>query len=139
MREIKKNRKLLRFRGGDEYREEYPRHSSMNPIANKTRIAEDTSHRLGELTKSLKGWNLIAGLYEDTRSSHDDLIHAYANEARELVLLSLRLTFELGAAGMKENKSRFEHLLKRLNELDEREKKLASFCREVMRRKENAQ
>lgn len=107
-------------------------------MKNKTRIAEDTSHRLGELTKSLKGWNLIAGLFEYTRSSQDDLIHAYAREARELVLLSLRLTFELGSAGIKGNKSRFDHLLKRLEELDEREQKLADLCREVMRRKENA-
>lgn len=104
----------------------------MNSIANKTRIAGDTSHRLGELTKSLKGWNLLVGLYEDTRSSQDDLIHAYAVEARELVLLSLRLTFELGTAGLQGNKSRFDHLLKRLEELDERERKLAVLCRDVI-------
>ena len=104
-----------------------------------SKIASDTVARLTELKDSLRGWNVLCSVHEPPKNGDEDIAHALAVEGRELVMKSLRLTFELGAAGMKENKSRFEHLLKRLNELDEREKKLASFCREVMRRKENAQ
>lgn len=110
----------------------------MNSIANQTRIAEDTSRRLGELIKSLKGWNLMTGLYEETHSTQDDLIHAYANEARGLVLISLRLTFELGAAGIRGDTRRFNRLLQKLDQLDKREKKLGTLYLESMCRKEGA-
>lgn len=103
-----------------------------------TRIAEDTTRRLSELVKSLKGWNLIVGLYEEKQNVQDDLVHAYANEARELVLMSLRLTFELGVAAMKERHERFDNLLQRLDSLDEREKTLSALCRKALLGKEVA-
>ena len=103
----------------------------MSTLASKTRIAEDTSRRLGELVKSLKGWNLITGLYTERNSTQDDLIHAYGIEARDVVLLSLRLTFELGAAGLKGHTGRFNNLLRRLDGLDARERNLAKACRKV--------
>lgn len=98
----------------------------------KTRIAEDTQKRLEELTKSLKGWNLITGLYCDRNSHEDDVVHALALEAREIVLKSITNTFELGVAALKDQDSTFQALLRVLADLDDREAKLAALCRTAM-------
>lgn len=74
--------------------------SKMKEYPNLLQIIEDTQHRLGELTKSLKGWNLIGGLFSEARTSEEDIAHALAVEGRELVKNSLRLTFALGEAAM---------------------------------------
>lgn len=97
-----------------------------------SKIASDAVARLTELKDSLRGWIVLCSVHEPPKNGDEDIAHALAVEGRELVIKSLRLTFELGAAGLRGNKSRFDQLLKRLEELDERERKLAVLCREVM-------
>lgn len=104
----------------------------MKQSTNKNNIAEDATSRLVELSESLKGWNLISGLYSQPESHAEDVVHALAVEAREIVLLSIRLTFKLGEAGMAGREQRFQNLLNRLAELDEREAKLAAACRKAL-------
>ncbi len=100
----------------------------------KTRIAEETAQRLATLVKSLKGWNLVSGLYSlEHRTPEEDLVHALAVEAREIVLISIRLTCRLGELLLQEADNKPTRLIQQLNELDEREKRLAVLCRKALR------
>ncbi len=101
----------------------------MTNIVTKTRIAEETSERLTALVKSLKGWNLVSGLYShERRSPAEDIVHALAVEAREIVLIAIRLTCHLGGLALSGDERKIARLRQRLTELDTREKHLATRC-----------
>lgn len=108
----------------------------MKEYPNLLQIIEDSQHRLGELTKSLKGWNLIGGLFSEARTSEEDIAHALAVEGRELVKNSLRLTFALGEAAMRGDAKRVERLVHVLDQLDSRESRLAGLCQNAIRQTE---
>ncbi len=106
----------------------------MKSIVTKTRIAENTSKRITELVTALKGWNLISGLYSlDHRSPAEDIVHALAVEAREIVLTAIRLTCRWGELALREDTSKLTHLEQQLANLSEREKHLARQCHQALR------
>ena len=101
----------------------------MKSIVTKTRIAEDTSKRIAELVTALKGWNLISGLYSlDHRSPAEDIVHALAVEAREIILISIRLTCRWGELALREDTAKLTRLELQLANLAEREKNIARQC-----------
>ena len=81
----------------------------------------------------VKGWHLIAELYCNPHTAEDDLVHAYASEARSLSLLSLRLTCARAEAGLRGNTKKYERLSKALDELTKREQNLSTLCREAVK------
>ena len=97
-------------------------------IKELTNIAEDIGTTAAAKANRVKGWNLICGLYSESRSSKDDLIHAYANEARSLSLLSLRLTCAKAEAGLRGNTKKYERLTKAIDEVTKREMRLSALC-----------
>lgn len=103
--------------------------NDMSKLPPPRQFVADIQRRLGELARSLEGWNLLACLFSESRTTEEDLTHALAIEARELVRSSLRLTFALGEAGMKGDGKRFSRLLGILDQLDARERRLAFLCR----------
>lgn len=104
----------------------------MNTLPNKTRMAEDITRRLDELVKSLKSWNLLCAFYEHPASHEEDLIHAYANEAKSLVMTSLHKTFYLGSLCMNEDSRDVQEVLNELNAIDSRESELATLCKKIL-------
>lgn len=104
----------------------------MNTLPNKTRMAEDITRRLDELIKSLKSWNLLCAIYERPASHEEDLIHAYANEAKSLVMTSLRKTFHLGTLCIDEEAHDVQEELNELNTIDSREAELATLCKKIL-------
>ncbi len=99
-----------------------------------TLFAEEPAQRLATLGKRRKGWNRVSGLYSlEHRTPEEDLVHALAVEAREIVLISIRLTCRLGELLLQEADNKPTRLIQQLNELDEREKHLAVLCRKALR------
>ena len=102
-------------------------------IKNLTKIAEEVGAEAVAKANRVKGWNLICCLYSESRSSKDDLIHAYANEARSLSLLSLRLTCAKAEAGLRGNTKKYERLTKAIEEVTKREMRLSALCHEAIK------
>ena len=97
-------------------------------IKELTNLAEDIGTTAAAKANRVKGWNLICCLYSESRSSKDDLIHAYANEARSLSLLNLRLTCAKAEAGLRGNTKKYERLTKAIDEVTKREMRLSALC-----------
>ncbi len=104
-----------------------------NTNTNKTRLAGHTCLRLLQLCRSLKAWNLIAGLYANSNSPAEDLVHALAAEARALVLRSFVLTLRYAAAVIEGcEREQSDQLMQELLQLDAREKHMATLCRDAL-------
>ena len=97
-------------------------------IKELTKIAEDIGTTAAAKANRVKGWNLICCLYSESRSSKDDLIHAYATEARSLSLLNLRLTCAKAEAGLRGDTKKYERLAKAIDEVTMREMRLSALC-----------
>ncbi len=97
-----------------------------------TRTTAEIIGQLSEHRKQLEGWKLVVGLYSERRSTEEDLIHAYAVEACELMQRAMRMLFELGAASIMQQRSSCEHLRRCIAEHDERAVVLAKLCRQVL-------
>lgn len=97
-----------------------------------TRIAGDISSKAQSLEKRIKGWNLICGLFSESRSSEEDLVHAYAAEAREVCIAAMRICLARGMSGFKGNIKRYQRLGNILSELHEREMRLSHLCRQAI-------
>jgi hypothetical protein len=106
-------------------------HMSIQEI---TRIAEETGATAQSKANRIKGWNLICCLYSESRSREEDLIHAYAVEAREVCIAGLRLVYARAEAGLRGNKERYERLGRTIEQLFEREMYLSSLCRESIKK-----
>ena len=97
-------------------------------ISDTTKITEELASDSAGLLQKLKGWNLISGLYEETDNTGEDLVRAYSRQARDIVVMMVRLTAERAVAGLKGNKGRVKNLMARLRDLAEREASLATMC-----------
>ena len=107
-------------------------------IYDLTRIAGEVGAEVMTRAERVKGWHLIAELYCEPRNAEDDLVHAYASEARSLSLLSMRLTCARAEAGLRGNTKKYERLSKALDELSKREQNLSTLCREAIKAARNA-
>ncbi len=104
-----------------------------NTNTNKTRLAGHTCLRLLQLCRSLKAWNLIAGLYATSNSPAEDLVHALATEARALVLRSFVLTLRHAASVIEGgDQKQSDQLMQEMLQLDAREKHMATLCRDAL-------
>ncbi len=104
-----------------------------NTNTNKTRLAGHTCLRLLQLCRSLKAWNLIAGLYATSNSPAEDLVHALATEARGLVLRSFVLTLRHAASVIEGcDREQADKLMQEMLQLDAREKRMAALCRDAL-------
>lgn len=97
-------------------------------IKDLTKIAEEVGAAAAAKANRVKGWNLICCLYSEPRTAEDDLAHAYANEARSLSLLNLRLTCAKAEAGLRGNTKKYERLTKAIDEVTKREMRLSALC-----------
>lgn len=102
-------------------------------ISDITKITEDLAQDSAGLLQKLKGWNLISGLYEETDNTGEDLVRAYSRQARDIVVMMVRLTAERAVAGLKGNKGRVKNLTARLRDLAEREKQLSTLCHQALK------
>lgn len=100
-----------------------------------TRIAEDMASKAPHLAQRIMGWNLICGLYSEPRSHEEDMVLAYAHQAREICVRTLYLTCARAQAGLKDNLARYERLGQILTDLKIREQLLSSLCRAAIRRR----
>lgn len=97
-------------------------------ISTNTRKALAIGRQVCNLAKSLKGWNLITGLYATSKAPDDIIIHTLAKEARELTLKQLHLTYKLGDTAMDGNKEQSQKLQEEILELNERLTHIADTC-----------
>ncbi len=97
-------------------------------IATNARQALAIGRQVCNLAKSLKGWNLITGLYASSKAPDDIIIHTLAKEARELTLQQLHLTYKLGCAAMDGKKEQSQKLQEEILELNERLTHIADTC-----------
>lgn len=102
-------------------------HPTMD-TAKTTKMVEDLAQDSAGLLQKLKGWNLIAGLYEEPGSKEEDLVHAYAQQARDVVVMMVRLMCERVTAALKGRSERHANLTARLRDLAERERSLGELC-----------
>lgn len=93
-----------------------------------TRIADDLATDSTSLVKKLKGWNLIIGLYSEPSRTEEDLVHAYAQEARDIVQMMVRVLCDMTSAALRGKTERAAHMKSRLVQMAEREKHLATLC-----------
>lgn len=93
-----------------------------------TRIAEELATNSEALVKKLKGWNLIIGLYSEPNRIKEDFIHAYAQEARDIVQMMERVLCDITSAALRGKTERAENLKRRLGQMTEREKHLSILC-----------
>lgn len=100
--------------------------------ANTTKTVEDLAQDSAGLLQKLKGWNLIAGLYEEPGSKDEDLVHAYAQQARDIVVQMVRLMCERVTAALKGKAGRHENLTRKLQDLGERERNLCTLCHQAL-------
>jgi len=105
----------------------------MKPITNKTRKAEEISQQAANLVQSLKGWNLISGLFYAGNDPEDVVIYALAKEARDLTIRLLELTYKLGTAAMQDNEESYRRTRATLEPLYEREAAISSACLEKLK------
>ena len=100
-------------------------------IATNTRKALAIGRQGCNRAKSLKGWNLITGLYATSKAPDDIII----KEARELTLKQLHLTYKLGDTAMDGNKEQSQKLQEEILELNERLTHIADTCLAKLRAK----
>ena len=96
------------------------------------RIVKAVSSKAQSLDKRIRDWNLICGLFSESQNSDEGLAYAYAVKAREICLLSMRVCFVWGLAGLKGDIKRFNRLGNRLFGLHEREICLSHLCRQAI-------
>ena len=104
----------------------------MESYKNRTQIVEDLAQDSAGLLQKLKGWNLISGLYEYPENKDEDLVHAYAQQARDIVVQMVRLMCERVTAALKGKAGRHENLTRKLQDLGERERNLCSLCHQAL-------
>ncbi len=105
----------------------------MKPITNKTRNAEEISQQVANLVQSLKGWNLISGLFYAGDEPEDIVIYALAKEARDLTIRLLELTHKLGAAAMRDDEETYRRTKATLEPLYAREAAISNACLEKLK------
>lgn len=105
----------------------------MKPIKNKTRIAEEICQQIANLVKSLKGWNLIFGLFYAGNEPEDIVIYALAREARDLTIRLLELTHKLGSAAMRDDEESYRRTKATLESLYAREAAISNACLEKLK------
>lgn len=105
----------------------------MKPIKNKTRIAEEICQQIANLVKSLKGWNLISGLFYAGNEPEDIVIYALAREARDLTIRLLELTHKLGSAAMRDDEESYRRTKATLESLYAREAAISNACLEKLK------
>lgn len=105
-----------------------PSFTIMKPITNKTRNAEEISQQVANLVQSLKGWNLISGLFYAGDEPEDIVIYALAKEARDLTIRLLELTHKLGAAAMRDDEEFYRRTKATLEPLYAREAAISNAC-----------
>lgn len=98
-----------------------------------TRIAEEVGAEVKAKANRVRGWNLICALYSESRSSEEDMAHAYAMEARSLSLLGLRLVCARAEAGLRGDMKKYARLSKAIDEVAKREMYLSSLCHEAIK------
>ena len=101
-------------------------------ILETTRIAEEVGAEAKAKANRVRGWNLICALYSESRSSEEDMAHAYASEARSLSILGLRLTCARAEAGLKGDLKKYARLGKAIEEVTKREMYLSSLCHKAI-------
>lgn len=110
-----------------------PSFKIMNPITNKTRKAEEISQQIANLVKTLKGWNLISGLFYAGEEPEDVVIYALAKEARDITMRLLELTHKLGEAAIRGDIEAYKRLKVTLAPLYKREAVISSTCQEKLK------
>lgn len=110
-----------------------PSFKIMKPIKNKTRIAEEICQQIANLVKSLKGWNLISGLFYAGNEPEDIVIYALAREARDLTIRLLELTHKLGSAAMRDDEESYRRTKATLESLYAREAAISNACLEKLK------
>jgi len=110
-----------------------PSFKIMKPITNKTRNAEEISQQVANLVQSLKGWNLISGLFYAGNEPEDIVIYALAREARDLTIRLLELTHKLGAACMRDDEESYRRTKATLESLYAREAAISNACLEKLK------
>lgn len=96
------------------------------------KTVEDLAQDSAGLLQKLKGWNLISGLYEYPENKDEDLVHAYAQQARDIVVQMVRLMCERVTAALKGKAGRHENLTRKLQDLGERERNLCTLCHQAL-------
>lgn len=109
-----------------------PLRNDMESYATTTKTVEDLAQDSAGLLQKLKGWNLISGLYEYPENKDEDLVHAYAQQARDIVVQMVRLMCERVTAALKGKAGRHENLTRKLQDLGERERNLCSLCHQAL-------
>lgn len=102
----------------------------MKTLSNKTRKAEEISQQITNLVKSLKGWNLISGLFYAGDKPEDVVIYALAKEARDITIRLLELTYKLGEVTMQGDVEAYRRLKATLAPLYKREAVISNACLE---------
>ena len=115
-----------------------PSFKIMKPIKNKTRIAEEICQQIANLVKSLKGWNLISGLFYAGNEPEDIVIYALAREARDLTIRLLELTYKLGVAAMRDDEESYRRIKATLEPLYVREAAISNACLEKLKQSAKA-
>lgn len=105
----------------------------MKSITNKTRKAEEISLQISTLVKSLKGWNLISGLFYAGEEPEDVVIYALAKEAKDVTMRLLELTYKLGEVTMSDDIEAYKRLKATLAPLYKREAVISSACLEKLK------
>lgn len=110
----------------------------MKSIKNKTRIAEEICQQIANLVKSLKGWNLISGLFYAGNEPEDIVIYVLAREARDLTIRLLELNHKLGAAAMRDDEESYRRTKATLESLYAREAAISNACLEKLKQSAKA-
>lgn len=110
----------------------------MKPIKNKTRNAEEICQQIANLVKSLKGWNLISGLFYAGNEPEDIVIYTLAKEARDLTIRLLELTYKLGVAAMRDDEESYRRIKATLEPLYVREAAISNACLEKLKQSAKA-
>lgn len=105
----------------------------MKSTTNKTRKAEEISLQISDLVKSLKGWNLISGLFYASDKPEDVVIYALAKEARDITVRLLELTYKLGEVTMQGEVEAYRRLKATLAPLYKREAVISKACLEKLK------
>ncbi len=105
----------------------------MKNITNKTRNAEAISQQVANLIQSLKGWNLISGLFYAGNDPEDVVIYALAKEVRDLTVRLLELTYKLGVAAMRDDEESYRRTKATLGPLYAREAAISNACLEKLK------
>lgn len=105
----------------------------MNTLSNKTRKAEEISQQITHLVQTLKGWNLISGLFYAGEEPEDVVIYALAKEAKDITMRLLELTYKLGEVTMSDDIEAYKRLKASLAPLYKREAVISSACLEKLK------